>query len=123
MKNNHKNLAPCLMILSFLLLGCSAGSQIAGHVYDSNNVPVANATVKFEQVGNFGGDTSHQCIQQSWTDGKFGCGFLHAAFFSAPLKLTISKDGYKTYQLDLTSDEVQKKTRDKEEYSVVLEKE
>jgi hypothetical protein len=123
MKNNHVNLVLCLLILTLLLMGCSAGTHVAGHVYDADNNPVQNATVKFEQVGNFSGDTSHQCIQQTWVDGKFRCGFLHAAFFAVPLRITVTKEGYKPSLTDFTSDEAHKKSKDQEEFTIVLEKE
>jgi hypothetical protein len=123
MKNNCTNFLLCFVILLFLMLGCSAGSRVNGHVSDAKGQPIENATVRFEQVGDFHGDTSHECIHQTWSDGSFGCEFLHAAFFDVPLKLTVSKNGYKTYQIEFTSGDAHKKQKNNEEFSVILEKE
>jgi hypothetical protein len=123
MKNNYLNSVLCLAVLLFLMLGCSAGSRVNGHVYDADNRPIEDATVKFEQVGDFHGDTTHQSIHQTWSDGGFGCEFLHAAFFDVPLRLTVSKNGYKTYQIEFTSGDAYKKQKNNEEFPVILEKE
>lgn len=123
MKRNRENLVLCLLILTLLLMGCSAGSRVNGHVYDTDNMPIENATVKFEQVGDFHGDTTHQSIHQTWSDGGFGCEFLHAAFFDVPLRITVSKEGYKPYQVDFTSSDAHKKLQNNEEFRIVLEKE
>jgi hypothetical protein len=123
MKRNCENLVLSLLIFLCLMIGCSAGSRVNGHVVDTDNLPIENATVKFEQVGDFHGDTTHQSIHQTWVDGGFGCEFLHAGFFEVPLRITVTKEGYKPYQIDFTSGEAHKKLQNKEEFRVVLEKE
>jgi hypothetical protein len=123
MKKYYASLGLCLLISCFLMVGCMAGSRVNGHVYDADNMPIENATVKFEQVGDFHGDTTKQSVHQTWSDGGFGCEFLHAAFFDVPLRITVSKEGYKTYQTDFSSADAHKKLQNKEEFKIILEKE
>lgn len=93
-----------------------------GFVYDAENKPIQNVTVKFEQVKKGEPKESYQSIQQTDKNGRFDAGFTHAPF-DVELKLTVSKAGYKTYESQFSSSEAQKKLENKEEYRIVLEKE
>jgi len=122
MKSNYKNFGICLLILIFLMIGCDGASRITGHVYDSNNKPLENATVKFEAIDKGKPEESYQSTQQTDKQGKFDSMFMHAPFAGIPLRLTVSRSGYKTYQIEFTSDEAQRKLENKEEFIIVLEK-
>ena len=123
MKTNDKNLFVVLLILLSLVLGCDGFSQVHGHVFDKNDKPIVGASVVFEQVET--GKKSDFVHRKSETDvsGGFNDGLTHAPFSGIPLRLTVSKPGYKTLQQDFTSDDVHKKMENKEEFRIVLEQE
>jgi hypothetical protein len=121
-KENIINLLICLAILFFFILACDGGSRVRGFVYDSENKPIQNAIVKFESVRKGEPEESYQSIEQTDKNGRFDCRFTHSPF-ETQLKLTVSKVGYKTYEIRFSSSEAQKKLENKEEYRIVLEKE
>ena len=121
-KENLVNFLMCLAVLIFLILGCDGGSRVNGFVYDTENKPIENATVKFESVRKGEPEESYQSIEQTDKNGRFECGFMHAPF-EVQLKLTVSKAGYILYESQFSSREAQKKLENKEEYRIVLEKE
>jgi hypothetical protein len=48
---------------------------------------------------------------------------MHSSFTSTPLRLTVTKEGYKTYQVEFTIGEAHQKSENKEQLKVILEKE
>jgi hypothetical protein len=121
-KENLINLLICLAVLVFFILACDGGSRIRGYVYDTENKPIENATVKFEAVEKGELKESYQSIHQTDKNGKFDCMFTHAPF-ETQLKLTVSKPGYKTYESQFSSREAYKKLENNEEYRIILQKE
>lgn len=127
MSRNHVSLAICSLILLLLILGCDGASHISGEVYDSENHPIQGASVKFsaprDQRFSEQPDESNSCEVKTGIGGSFGCGLTHAPMSGIPLRLTVSKTGYKTYQADFTSDDAHRKMESNEKFSIVLEKE
>jgi len=120
-KENYRNCLLSLLIATFLVIACDGGSRIKGQVYDSEDKPIENATVKFEAIDKGELKESYQCIGRTAKDGKFDCGFLHSPF-NIQLKLTVSKEGYKIHETEFSSREASKKLKSNEEYQIVLEK-
>ena len=118
-KENYINLLVCLSVLVFLTIACDGMSSVKGYVYDTNNKPLVNATVKFEAVEKGQPEESYRRVSQTDKAGKFDTGFTHAPF-NTDLKLTASKEGYKTYESKFTSREAAEKQKKGEEYKIVL---
>lgn len=100
---NQTNLALVISVLLFLTLSCDAWVKVAGKIWDETGTPVANAKVIVEQ-----GD-SKVAEKMSEKDGSFdinenvcplpGC--------STHIKVTISKEGYRTYEKMLSEEDMQ----------------
>ena len=119
MKKNYKNLFICILTCIFLILGCDGGSRIVGNVYDTENKPIENAEIKFEQIEKGETKESYQCSTKTDKDGKFGCGFTHAPK-KVQLKLTVSKNGYKTYETEFSSIEAKEKMGNGSGFKIIL---
>ena len=120
--NNYKNFLTCLIAFTFLILACDGGSKIIGNIYDSENKPIENAEVKFEQIKKGDPEAAYQCLTKTDKDGKFGCSFLHAPW-KVELKLTVSKNGFKTYETEFSSTEANEEMGNGEGYKIILERE
>jgi hypothetical protein len=107
------------LIFLLLVLGCDGTSHISGDVYDSENRPIKEALVKFSERL----DERHLCEVKTSSDGSFGCGLMHAPFSGIRLRITVVKTGYKTSQIEFTSDEAKRKLESKEKFRIVLERE
>lgn len=100
-------------ILILVVLGCDAGISLKGRILDEQGNPVANAKIVVEQ------GKSKIAEQASAKNGSFdiqgnicpmpGC--------SSDIKLTVSKDGYQTYEKILSEEELEHR-----EIDVVLNK-
>lgn len=119
MNRNHFSLVTCSLIFLSVILGCDGMSHISGEVYDSEDRPIKEAFVKFSERP----DESHSCEVKTSSEGSFSCGLMHAPFSGIPLRITVAKAGYKTSQIEFTSDDAQRKLESKERFRIVLEKE
>ncbi len=126
MSRNNISLAICSLILLLLILACDGTLHISGEVYDSENHSLKDASVRFsaprDQRFSEQPDESNSCEVKTGVDGSFGCGLTHAPFSGVPLRLMVSKTGYKTYQADFTSDDAHRKMELNEKFRIVLEK-
>ena len=81
-------------VLGFIVLlslfACDGFTHIQGRVTDTNGKPIEGAHVEMKTSGR---------REEVKTDshGSFSVGFTHAPF-NVDLVLTVSKDGYKTYE-------------------------
>ncbi len=80
------------------MTACDGGAITIGYVLDSDNQPITNALVKVEVVKTAGEKENYQCEVKTDKDGKFNCVFLHP-LVTVQLRMTISKQGYKTYEV------------------------
>lgn len=120
--NNFKNMLICLTVFILFSIACDGGSKVVGSIYDSENKPVENAEVKFEQIEKGEPKTAYECATKTDKDGKFGCSFLHAPR-EVQLKLTIYKLGYKKYESQFSSKTAAEKMDNGMSLKVVLEPE
>jgi hypothetical protein len=121
MRKNCQNLLFALLALILLTLGCDGGSKVVGHVYDADNKPVENASVRFERIEKGKPESAYKCESKTDNSGKFSCGFVHEPF-EVKLKLIVSKDGYKTYDTQFTSGEAREKADNGGGFRIVLER-
>ncbi len=86
MNRNHFSLVICSLIFVSVILGCDGMSHVSGEVYDSENWPIKEASVKFSA----GHDEKYPCEIKTSVDGSFNCGLTHAPFSGVPLHITVS---------------------------------
>ena len=79
-------------VLVLLITACDGFTHIKGKVTDSNGKPVQGALVEMKTISGGRDDQS-----KSAADGSFSVGFSHAPW-NVDLALTISKEGYKTFE-------------------------
>ena len=114
MNNKRHEKITSIIYLSFLLClvtSCDGGTSISGHVRDSSGKPIEGAKVNLYAGDrtNFG-DTSR-------TNGYYQTSIMHAPFNDVQVKLTVSKEGFKTYEQTFLSGEANKQKT----YDVTLE--
>jgi len=87
--------------LSLLLLlsvaGCDGFTHISGKVTDTNGKPIQGAEVRMKTISGGRDDKV-----KTDTEGSFTVGFSHAPW-NVDLLLTVSKDGYKTFEKQFKS--------------------
>ena len=92
-----------LRVLSFMLLlsvaGCDGFTHIKGRVTDTNGKPIQGALVEMKTIS--GGRDGQS---KTDADGSFSVGFTHAPW-NVDLSLTVSKQGYKTFEKRFKSEE------------------
>ena len=86
-----------VLLLSFA--GCDGFTHIKGKVTDTTGKPIQGAEVELKTTSGGRDDK----VKTS-TDGSFSVGFSHAPW-KVDLALTVSKDGYKTFEKRLTSED------------------
>ena len=124
MKANRSSLILVAIVLTAFVLGCDGASHISGHVYDSNDKPVNNAKILFEDAASEKSDHPeyYQYRTETNGEGRFNAGIMHAPF-DIKLRLTVTKEGFRTYVTEFYSSDAHKMVDDKHELSIVLEKE
>jgi uncharacterized GH25 family protein len=96
---NRKSILVASMISAcvIFLAGCDGGVQVKGRILDERGKPVKEARILLESRGE-----SHQT--ESREDGSYDVGVMHAPV-TPKGKLTVSKKGYETYELQFNSRE------------------
>ena len=79
-----------ILIVLLSLLACDGFTHIQGKVTDTNGKPIEGAHVEMKTGGR------HEEVKTD-TQGSFSVGFTHPPF-NVDLVLTVSKDGYKTFE-------------------------
>jgi hypothetical protein len=79
-------------VLVLVIAGCDGFTHIKGRVTDMNGKPVQGALVEMKTIS---GGRDDQL--KSASDGSFSVGFSHAPW-NVDLALTVSKEGYKTFE-------------------------
>jgi hypothetical protein len=79
-------------MLFLLLVGCDGFTHIKGKVVDANGKSIQGALVEMKTVS---GGRDDQV--KTAADGFFSVGSTHAPF-SVDLAVTVSKEGYKTFE-------------------------
>ena len=84
-----------------LVCACDGGSQLTGEVRDPAGNPVPEATVTLAAVYN---DTQIDSVTEpTGAVGGFSVHILHSPFGSQPLRLSVRKAGYRSYDLEFTA--------------------
>jgi len=78
------------LIVLLSLLACDGFTHIQGKVTDTNGKPIEGANVGMKTSG-------HHEETKTDSHGSFSVGFTHAPF-NVDLVLTVTKDGYKTFE-------------------------
>lgn len=96
------------LIVLLSLLACDGFTHIQGKVTDTNGKPIEGAHVEMKTSG-------HHEETKTDSHGSFSVGFTHPPF-NVDLVLTVSKDGYKTFEKSF-------KARDAKEFpsTIVME--
>src|SRR5215203_2366924 len=80
------------ILLALVLMGCDGFTHIRGRVTDVNGKPVDGALVQMKTISGGMDDRS-----KTGADGSFSVSLTHAPS-NVDIKLTVSKDGYKTFE-------------------------
>ena len=84
-------------ILLLSLMACDGFTHIEGRVTDTNGKPIEGAQVEMKTPSGNRDDKG-----KTDADGSFRVGFTHAPF-TISLLITISKEGYKTFERRFTA--------------------
>jgi hypothetical protein len=96
-KNNKYNLVFNLIIFVLIVLGCDGSTNISGKVVDESGKPIVNAKVNLK-IGTEIKNT------ETKTDGSYTIFETHAPF-KMTYKLTVTKEGFQTYEQTFDSKE------------------
>ncbi|HKR60208.1 MAG TPA: carboxypeptidase-like regulatory domain-containing protein [Pyrinomonadaceae bacterium] len=95
----RKELGILSLALVLLMTACDGFTHIKAKVTDMKGKPIQGALVQMKTMSGGRDDQS-----KTGTDGSFSVGFSHAPW-SVDLLLTVSKDGYKTFEKRFKSEE------------------
>lgn len=92
-----------IFLLLFCVLACDGFTHLKGKVLDKDGKPVEGAFVEMKNVSG-----GHKDETRTEADGSFSVGFTHAPL-NIDLILTVSKGGYKTFEIRFKSSEARER--------------
>lgn len=81
------------VVLAVVLVGCDGHTSVKGVVSTMDGRPVAGASVHLAPVE----DVRPNADTKSAGDGSYYIGMTHAPSWTVVLRLTVTKDGYRTF--------------------------
>jgi hypothetical protein len=114
LNNKRRKKITVVVRLGFILclfMACDGGTSISGHVRDVSGKSIEGAKVALNA------DDRTNVGETSRADGYYQTSIMHAPYKDVQVKLTVSKEGFKTYEQTFLSGEASKQKT----YDVVLE--